>query len=139
MERENRYDSLFRWYGELFGVDWERLKAQAIVESNLDPMARSQAGAVGLMQFMPATFEEYAAKMRLRSANPYNPEHSIHCAAAYMHDLLRRYNGNWETALAAYNFGMGNVDKCDPLSYPHETRIYIARCTKIFNDLMSEV
>lgn len=139
MERENRYDSLFQWYGELFGVDWLRLKAQAMAESNLDPMARSTAGALGLCQFMPATFEEYSAKMRLRSSNPYNPEHSIHCGAAYMHDLLRHYNGNWEKAWGAYNWGMGNVDRApDSWAYPIETRAYIARCTSIFNSLIGQ-
>lgn len=140
MERSSRYDSLFIFYGELFGVDWLRLKAQGMAESNLDPMARSNAGSLGLMQFQPATFEEYATKMQLRSSNPYNPEHSIHCAAAYMHDLLRRYNDNWEKAWAAYNWGMGNVDRSpDPMSYPQETRAYIARCTQIFNSLVGEV
>ncbi len=133
MKSLDRYDSLFTFYCELYTFDWQRLKAQGMAESNLQPSARSTAGAVGLMQFMPATFEEYANKLHLRIGNPYNPEHSIQCAAAYMHDLMQHYGGDWDKALAAYNFGMGKVDR--GVNYPQETTAYIARCHSFFNGL----
>ena len=57
----DEYDGHFRKYTKrYFGpyFDWRWFKAQAIAESGLDPDARSQAGALGLMQIMPATYEE---------------------------------------------------------------------------------
>lgn len=63
----DRYDDTFRKYAKRFfgvGFDWRLFKAQAIVESNLNPTARSQVGARGIMQLMPATFRE------VRSRNP---------------------------------------------------------------------
>lgn len=140
MEPNNRYDSLFRYYSEIYGLDWLRLKAQGMAESNLDPCAVSPVGARGMMQFMPATFEECAAKLRLTNPDAYNPEHSIACAAFYMRGLMRRYNSDWERALAAYNWGMGNVDRLVTMDWkerlPHETRSYIARCHSCFNSLV---
>jgi membrane-bound lytic murein transglycosylase F len=59
------FDPHFRKYSKRFfgvGFDWHYFKAQAIAESNLDPEARSSVGAVGIMQLMPATFEEVAGK-----------------------------------------------------------------------------
>jgi soluble lytic murein transglycosylase-like protein len=133
-----RYDSLFQYYANLHGFDWLRLKAQGMAESNLDPLARSGTGALGVMQFMPATFKEYAEKTRLGlTANPYNPEHSIQCAALYMNDLMRRYFNNWDKALAAYNWGMGNIDRSQSeIDYPAETVAYIKRCHSNFNSLL---
>lgn len=61
----DRYDHVFRKYTKrFFGVafDWRLFKAQAIVESNLDPSARSRAGARGIMQLMPATSREVHSK-----------------------------------------------------------------------------
>lgn len=63
----NRYDDTFRKYTKRFfgiGFDWRLFKAQAIVESNLNPTARSRAGARGIMQLMPRTLRE------VRSKNP---------------------------------------------------------------------
>jgi soluble lytic murein transglycosylase-like protein len=63
----DRYDDVFRKYTKRFfgvGFDWRLFKAQAIVESNIDPAARSHAGARGIMQLIPATFRE------VRSKNP---------------------------------------------------------------------
>ena len=59
--RETQYDSHFSKYSRRYfgvGFDWRYFKAQAIAESNLRPNARSSEGARGVMQIMPATFEE---------------------------------------------------------------------------------
>lgn len=130
MKLEERYDSLFQFYGESYEQDWKNLKAQGMAESNLNPVARSRVGAMGLMQFMPATFDEWATRLHLHHPDAFNPEHSIHCASAYMAALLSRYGANYDNAWSAYNWGMGNVDKWltgEIASRPLETREYVSR------------
>ena len=128
MKRDDRYDSLFRFYAEeaqFVGNEWLWLKAQARAESNFNPTARSPVGAMGLGQFMPATWNEWG------KGSADNPEENIRAQAKYMHWLLSRVT-TWECALAAYNWGIGNVLRVwqDPQwksKLPKETRDYIAR------------
>lgn len=83
-------------------------------ESDWDPAARSSVGAVGLMQVMPATADELARRGRV-DAERFPPDElaepavSIEYGAAYLRYLVERYH-EIETALAAYNAGLGNVD-----------------------------
>jgi len=65
----------------------------------------SSSGAEGLFQFMPATAKQYGL------TNPHDPQTAADAAARFYRDLLKKYDGNIEFALAAYNSGMGNVDK----------------------------
>ena len=110
MRTEDKYDSLFQYYGWHSGVDWLMLKAQARAESDFDPRAISPAGARGLTQFMPATWE-WAIEMKWipASADIFNPEHSIQAQAANMDWLLKQFKGDSSRALAAYNWGIGNL------------------------------
>jgi soluble lytic murein transglycosylase-like protein len=85
------------------GVDARILRAICFVESRYRIAAVSPKGARGPMQFMPGT----AARYGLR--DPHNPEEAIDAAARYFRDLLRKFNGRVELALAAYNAGEGNV------------------------------
>lgn len=82
----DRYDETFRKYTKRFfgiGYDWRIFKAQAMTESNLDPAARSRAGARGLMQLMPTTFREVQSRHEgLQSID--DPEWNI--AAGILHD-----------------------------------------------------
>lgn len=81
-------------------------------ESEGDPNAVSSAGARGLMQLMPKTAREWEAKLGLPSGSTdMDPVANERVGRAYMDSLLERYNGNQVQALAAYNWGMGNVDK----------------------------
>lgn len=126
MKQEDRYDSLFRWYASENDIDdWRLLKAQVKVESGFDPLVYSMAGAMGLAQFMPATFKEWSDKAGISQANPYNPEHSIACQAAYLRWLMDQFPGDRSKALAAYNFGIGNVHSGK--AWPTETVNYVAR------------
>ena len=108
MRQEDRYDSLFQYYGWKSGVDWLLLKAQVKAESDFAPRAKSPGGARGLCQFMPATFEEWSVRLKIINPDPYNPEHSIECQAAYLAWLLNKL-GERAKALAAYNWGIGNL------------------------------
>ena len=130
MIREQRYDSLFQFYAGLNGIDWLLMKAQVKQESQFDPNISSKVGAVGLAQFMPATFAEWeqrcpdhfnlhAGENQLQDAR--DPEISIRLQCAYMAQLLKRYSGLSTFALASYNWGMGNVDKLFAQSHDWNT------------------
>ena len=115
MRREDRYDSLFKFYAlsNVTGgtVDWTAIKAQAMAESSMDPLARSPVGAQGLMQFMPATWQEWNNRLSPEILlDPFNAEHSIWLGTSYMAYLLGRF-GRLDMARAAYNWGLGNVTK----------------------------
>ena len=81
-------------------------------ESRFRPQARSAAGAVGLMQLMPATAEEVAGKLGLdgwTEAMLEDPQVNLRLGCAYLRELLDRFDGDERAALAAYNAGRGNV------------------------------
>jgi soluble lytic murein transglycosylase-like protein len=145
LKSSDRYDSLFKFYAGQTQLDWLGVKAQAQAESNFDPDAVSGAGCAGLMQFAPATFAEWANNLKLKNRDAFNPEHSIACACAYMRWLLGRFEGNMSKALAAYNWGIGNLQKCIGAHgdkwqehLPRETREYIVRIDKNFQRYLRE-
>ena len=69
----------------------------------MNPNAKSKAGALGLMQFMPDTARQYGI-------DPMNPIQSITGAGAMVGHLLSKYKGNLSNAMGAYNWGEGNID-----------------------------
>ena len=88
----------------------------------------SSAGARGYMQLMPATARG------LGVTNPNNPTQNINAGTKYIRQMLERYDGNVEMALAAYNWGPGNMDKAKrrygsnwKSHLPRETRDYIQK------------
>jgi hypothetical protein len=108
---------------EKYGVDADLIKAVIKAESNFDTKATSDKGAMGLMQLMPETAEDLGVK------NPYNSVENVMGGTRYLKMLLDRYGGDTKVALAAYNWGMGNVER-NPHKLPEETKTYIARVTK---------
>jgi len=94
--------------------------------SSADRPITSHAGAMGVMQLMPGTYQQMRAQYRL-GANPYNPQDNISAGAAYLHWLYRKYG--YPAMFAAYNDGPGHLD--DRLTrgklLPAETRNYISR------------
>jgi membrane-bound lytic murein transglycosylase D len=108
----------------------------AEVESNLNPSARSPAGARGLFQLMPDTAHALGLSTLLPDERT-NPEKSAHAAAHYLHTLFVKF-GSWPLALAAYNAGEGRVSRllasrktteyADVTSgLPAETRMYVPK------------
>jgi soluble lytic murein transglycosylase len=82
-------------------------------ESKFRANARSSAGAIGLMQLLPATAEGIAIHTggsKFVVSDLFDPEINVRYGAWYLHHLLQRY-GDEETALAAYNAGQQNVDR----------------------------
>ncbi|MCL1972119.1 MAG: lytic transglycosylase domain-containing protein [Endomicrobia bacterium] len=98
----------------LYGMDPLLIEAVMKRESNLNPNAVSSKGAVGLMQIMPATAREIAYVLEIQDYSDdmlKDPQINILFGAYYLTRLLAYYNSNLILTLAAYNAGMGNVDK----------------------------
>jgi hypothetical protein len=122
--RQAEIDEIIKHASNIYGVDPELITSVIKAESDFDAGATSSKGAMGLMQLMPATARELGVK------NCYNPVENIMAGTRYLKSLLSRYDGNVELTLAAYNWGMGNVEK-HPDRLPQETRTYIARVSRL--------
>ena len=120
-------NSIFEEAASTFGVSVNLLKSIARAESNFNPNAVSHAGAVGIMQLMPAT----AASLGV--SNSYDPRENIMGGAKLISQLLSKYNGNTSLALAAYNAGSGNVDKYGGIPPFTETQNYVKKVLSYMN------
>ena len=105
------YDALLKENAPRIGWDWRLLASQMFQESRFSPTARSWAGAMGLLQLMPATAREVGV------ADPYDPEQNVQGAVRYLEWLERHYWGDKiadpqeriKFILASYNAGAGHV------------------------------
>jgi len=100
------------------GVPLAGLRALLEQESAFDPHAVSPVGARGIAQFMPATARDFGI-------DPFNPTQAIPAAAKYLRALYDKF-GSWDKALAAYNWGQGNVARHGINALPKETADYVA-------------
>lgn len=121
------------------GIELELLQALIATESGFDPGAVSPKGAVGLMQIMPATAQRYGvrgdAKVPL-ARKLADPRINVRTGARYLRDLIRRFPGRLELALAAYNAGEGAVQRAGNRipDYP-ETRNYVQTVMQLYTML----
>jgi len=95
------------------GIDPFYVAAVISVESSFRSAALSRAGALGLMQLMPATAKELSSRQTGNKSYPRlkDPHTNIELGIAYLKQLESRYHGNRFYALSAYNWGPANVDK----------------------------
>lgn len=117
-----KYDPLLRAAAERYSLPFALVKAVALVESHLNPLAVSHKGAQGIMQLMPQTAQS------LQVNDPFDPIQNIDGGARLLRRLLDQYDGELTLALAAYNAGEGAVTKYGNVIPPYrETQDYVRR------------
>lgn len=120
-------DAIFAEAAARYGVSEKLLKSVAKAESNFNAKAVSKAGAIGVMQLMPATARS------LGVTDPYDPRQNIMGGAKYLKENLDRFGGNVSLALAAYNAGPNAVQKYGGIPPYKETQNYVKTVTSYMN------
>lgn len=105
------FEEIFRKVAQQYQLDWRLMVEQCFRESRFDPLAVGAASDMGLMQIVPATWDQWAPKLGL--FDPFDPESNITLAGAYLAWIreqlakVGRLEPYW--MLVAYNWGIGNV------------------------------
>lgn len=123
-------EDIFKEASEKYNVSLDLLKAIGYNESGFQADATSSAGAMGIMQLMPATAES------LGVTDAYDPYQNIMGAAKLLSQLSDMYDGNQTLMIAAYNAGSGNVAKYGGIPPFKETQNYVA---KVLSSIQSGV
>ena len=107
LKRANRYFPIVEPILKANGIP-DDFKYLMVIESSLNPIARSPAGAAGLWQFMPATGREFGLEVNDNIDERYNVEKATVAACKYFKQAYEKY-GNWMAVSAAYNAGQGRI------------------------------
>ena len=107
IKRANRFFPIIEPILKENGVP-DDFKYLAVIESNLNTLARSPAGAAGMWQFMQTTGREFGLEVNPSVDERYHVEKATHAACKYLKDAYQRY-GNWLCVAAAYNGGQGRI------------------------------
>jgi soluble lytic murein transglycosylase-like protein len=114
-----------------FNVDPTLIKAVIAQESSGNPSAVSAKGAKGLMQLMDSTAQDMGV------AQVFDPKQNILGGTRYLRELLDKYNGDQNRALASYNAGPSAVDKYNGVPPYPETQNYVQKVSAIQKQLQS--
>lgn len=126
---KSRYDLLVEKVARGYQIDSALLHAVISVESSYDPKAQSPAGALGLMQLMPATARRYGVSDAL------DPEQNIRGGARYLRDLLSMFGSDIRLALAAYHAGENAVVRHQNSIPPFQATIdFVSRVLELYHD-----
>lgn len=127
-ESDRSLDEYLRNVSRQEGVDESLVRAVIHAESNFNPSARSEKGAVGLMQLMPETARELGIN------NPENPRENIRGGVKYLGQLIDEHDSLRE-ALAAYNAGPEAVEKHGGIPPFEETQNYVKKVMETFRQI----
>ena len=137
-----RYEAEIRAVAEEFSLDPAYVASVVLAESSFDAQAVSSAGAIGLMQVMPATGEWIAGKLdeAFDAQRLYEPEVNLRYGCWYLRFLLDRYDGDMRTASTAYHQGQGRVDEWlqDP-QYSQDGRTLTAISSAVTDTYVSRI
>ncbi|MFB6226801.1 MAG: lytic transglycosylase domain-containing protein [bacterium] len=117
---------------EQYAIPEALIYAVIEVESDGDTASESSAGAVGLMQLMPETAEDMGVE------DPYDPRQNVFGGTRYLGWLLRRFDGDLDRALGAYNAGPSAVEKHNGIPPYRETQAFVQRVRTQFKRFKSE-
>jgi soluble lytic murein transglycosylase-like protein len=109
-------------------VDPQLVHAIIKVESEYNPNAVSNKGAMGLMQLVPATARRFGVE------NPFDPRENIEGGVSYLKYLLDHFAGDLKLSLAAYNAGEHSVELYGGIPAFQETRQYVRKVTRLYQD-----
>lgn len=123
---QGKFAEIIQQAAQKYNVDPRLIQAVIRAESNFNPKATSSAGAMGLMQLMPAT----AAGLGV--TDPYDPKDNIFGGTKFLARLLQKYKNDVSLALAAYNAGPGAVDRYGGIPPYSETRVYVQRVLQYY-------
>jgi soluble lytic murein transglycosylase len=126
------YDSLIRTISGRHSVDADLIRAVIKTESDFNAAARSNKGAMGLMQLMPDT-----ARL-LNVVDAFDPGENVEGGVRHLRMLLDRYQGNLELSLAAYNAGSAAVEKHQGIPPFAETQEYVRRVLRFYESYRGE-
>jgi soluble lytic murein transglycosylase-like protein len=126
-ETDPLFRSIIQEASDRYDVEPELIQAIIMAESSYNPRAVSKRGARGLMQLMPATARALGVE------DSFNPEHNIHGGVRYFRQLLDRFGGDVQMALAAYNAGSRKVRQYQGIPPFKSTRYYINRVVSYYN------
>lgn len=115
-------------YARAQGLSPRLVQAVVQVESGYNPRALSNKGAMGLMQLMPGTARE------LGVTDAYDPDQNLRGGTRYLWQQIRRFEGNLEMALAAYNAGPTAVARYGGIPPYDETRRYVAKVMSLYQN-----
>jgi hypothetical protein len=121
--------SLIKKYTTGTDVDPELAAAIIYRESGNNPGAVSSTGAEGLMQLMPGTAKQYGV------TDSFDPDQNIRGGVRFLADLLKKYGGDKDKVIAAYNAGPGAVDKYGGIPPYRETQNYVQKVNKEYEVL----
>lgn len=107
-----KHESYVEKYAQEFNLDKRLVYCVINIESGFNSTSVSKTGAIGLMQLMPTTSEDMAKKLKLDSENIdlFDEEVNIRLGCCYLSYLLDLYDGDVVNSLAAYNWGLSNVN-----------------------------
>ena len=123
----NNYNEIVDKISKKYNVPSSLIHQIILVESNYNPNAVSPKGAIGLMQLMPETAEQYGVE------DPFDPIQNIEGGVKYLKDLIKLYKGKTDLVLAAYNAGQEAVKKYGGIPPFPETRRYIEKVKRAYN------
>ena len=130
----SQYDALIVNTALKYDLEPSFIKAVIHVESAFDHLAISKAGAMGLMQLMPATAASYQL-----TTNTFRPARNVDVGVRHLRDLMDRYNNNKKLSLAAYNAGAGAVSKYNGIPPFKETQNYVVKVMKLYKLYKKEI